>query len=110
MPSNESAARGTSRTFLWARYPHLAPIPDARAWLAWLRTQQITQATIDAYGRGLDDFLAFSFRHTVCVEEAPAELLRAHITAYVCDLAQRPVQYARHAPEEALTPERLACR
>lgn len=110
MLSNGSATQETFQPFRWERYPHLAQIPHARAWLVWLTTRQITLATIDAYGRGLDDFLAFSIQYAVCVEQAPVELLRDHITAYVCDLTQRPVHYARRAPEEATASERFASK
>ncbi len=92
----------------WERYPHLVQTPHARAWLTWLTTRQVARATVDAYGRGLEDFLAFSSQHAVCVEVASLEQLGDHVAAYVCDLARRPVRYARRAPQEPLAPQASA--
>jgi site-specific recombinase XerD len=58
----------------------------ARAWLALQANLGLAANTIDAYGRALEGFLAFSASE--CTD--PVRATRDHIAAYVRDMASRP--------------------
>ena len=70
----------------WERYPTLTHSPQAQTWLKIQRDLGLAQNTIDAYGRALNDFLAFSIRDGFTPEKASRE----HIARYVHDLSSRP--------------------
>ncbi len=70
----------------WERYPLVAGNSNARTWLTIQANLGLARNTIDAYGRALADYLAFSARCGVPTETAS----RAHIAAYVRDLSDRP--------------------
>lgn len=70
----------------WERYPLVADSPHARSWLSIQGKLGLAANTIDAYGRGLQDYLAFSARLGRNSDTAR----RDHIAAYVHDLAARP--------------------
>lgn len=70
----------------WEHFPLVAEAPQARAWLTTQVNLGLAPCTIDAYGRSLNDYLAFSARHGVVPESAS----RADIAAYVRDLTSRP--------------------
>jgi integrase/recombinase XerD len=70
----------------WERYPTVASSPQARTWLKIQRDLGLAQNTIDAYGRALEDFLAFSGRDGFPLVSATRE----HIARYVHDLSSRP--------------------
>src|SRR6266851_1193109 len=69
----------------WERYARVSGAAHARAWLA-IQGQLCAANTVEAYGRSLEDYLAFCAQHHVEPEVAS----RAHIAAYVGDLAARP--------------------
>lgn len=70
----------------WERYPFVARSPHARAWLTIQAHLGRAANTVEAYGRALQDYLAFAERHGVVAEAAARE----HIAAYVHDLTARP--------------------
>ncbi len=70
----------------WDRYPLLAAVPSARTWLTIQGNLGLASATIDAYGRALQDYLTFCTNRQI----DPAVATREHIAAYVGDLAHRP--------------------
>ena len=70
----------------WDCYPVVAVNPQARAWLRIHGDLGRAPNTVDAYGRGLEDYLRFSDRLGVRPEDAS----RAHVAAYVRELADRP--------------------
>jgi site-specific recombinase XerD len=70
----------------WERYRLVAQDAHARAWLAIQANLGRAANTIEAYGRGLHDYLAFSQRRGV----KPAEAGREHVAAYIGDLLRRP--------------------
>jgi len=70
----------------WPRYPTVAESPHARAWLAIQADLQLAPNTIAAYGRALEDYLAFARAQGVDVVDARRE----HTAAYVRDLTARP--------------------
>lgn len=70
----------------WERYPLVAACSSARAWLRMQADLGLAPNTVAAYGRALQDYLAFSASSSV----APETAKRAHIAAYVRDLARRP--------------------
>lgn len=70
----------------WERYPLVVACPPARGWLQIQADLGMARNTIEAYGRALQDYLAFSSDATV----APETAKRAHVAAYVRDLTTRP--------------------
>ncbi len=70
----------------WEFYPLVAQHELARTWLTMQRNLQLAPATIDAYGRNLNDYLAFCSKHTLLSETLTHEAL----ALYVQDLASRP--------------------
>jgi integrase/recombinase XerD len=72
----------------WERYPQVAVVPTARAWLTLQCHLGLTAATVEAYGRALQDYLTFCADHHAHPETATRE----HIAAYVGDLTTRPHQ------------------
>jgi integrase/recombinase XerD len=70
----------------WERYPLVAQTPHARSWLAVQANLGLAPNTIEAYGRALQDFFAFSAGRAV----AASAVTREHIAAYVGDLRSRP--------------------
>jgi integrase/recombinase XerD len=79
----------------WDRYPRVAHSPDARSWLSIQASLGLSQNTIEAYGRALEDFLSFSADQSVTPEMATRE----HVATYVRDLSTR--RNSRHAKELA---------
>lgn len=71
----------------WGRYPLVARSARARSWLQIQADLGLAQNTVEAYGRALQDYLAFVER----VEIAPETATRAHIASYVRDLTTRPI-------------------
>jgi site-specific recombinase XerD len=69
----------------WTRFPRVGADVDARAWLTFQEKLGLAPNTLLAYGRGLEDFFAFSARAGV----APAAAARDHIAAFVHDLRTR---------------------
>lgn len=82
----------------WERYPLVERSPHAKSWLA-LVAVGLAPATVDAYGRALQDYLAFSDR----VAADPTTAGRAHLAAYLRDLAARPNPRAAARPAAART-------
>lgn len=70
----------------WARYPSVAQLPTARAWLAIQAALGLAPNTIAAYGRSLHDYLTFCRGRGV----NPETTTRADVAAWVRDLRQRP--------------------
>jgi integrase/recombinase XerD len=70
----------------WERYPQVAACPTAHAWLTLQSHLGLAAATLEAYGRALEDYLTFCATHQVPLNTAT----RAHIAAYVSDLTGRP--------------------
>ncbi len=70
----------------WELYPLVATSERSRAWLQLQNHLQLAPKTIDAYGRSLNDFLAFCQRFGII----PETITREQVGLYVHDLAQRP--------------------
>lgn len=70
----------------WEFYPLVAQNEHGRTWLTIQANMQLAPNTIDAYGRGLNDYLGFCIRQNV----RPEVVTREHIALYVQDLASRP--------------------
>ena len=70
----------------WDRYPAIAGDPLARQWLETGALLGLAFNTIDAYGRAVQDFLAFCEHEGFQAQEAS----RNEIARYVGDLRQRP--------------------
>src|SRR2546427_13022750 len=69
----------------WEFYPLVAHQELARTWLTMQRNLQLAPATIDVYGRNLNDYLVFCSRHSI----SPSTLTRESLALYVQDLATR---------------------
>ncbi len=70
----------------WELYPLVAASERSRAWLQLQGHLQLAPKTIDAYGRSLNDFLAFCQRSGI----VPEAITREQVGLYVHDLAHRP--------------------
>lgn len=70
----------------WEQYPLVEPHELAHKWLQRQAHLQLAAATIDAYGRCLNDYLSFCIKHDI----QPEALTREHVALYVQDLASRP--------------------
>src|SRR5216683_4592211 len=70
----------------WSRYPLIAESDLARRWLQIQSDLGLAQNTIEAYGRGLGEYLRF-IRD---LEIAPAKAGREIIATYVRSLRARP--------------------
>ncbi len=73
----------------WERYPLVAECAAGRRWLGIQADLGLAGTTVEAYGRALQDYLAFSTRRGMAVD-AVATATREHIAAYVRDLTERP--------------------
>src|SRR5258707_4400597 len=67
-------------------YPVVADHERGRAWLQLQANLQLASKTIDAYGRGLDDFLRFCAAQGIVADEVSG----GEVALYVADLARRP--------------------
>ena len=70
----------------WEQYPLVAADPTSLAWLQLQANLQLAPNTIDAYGRCLNDYLAFCTTNQL----TPQTLTREHVALYVQDLTNRP--------------------
>ncbi len=68
------------------RWPVLAGHPQAATWLRMRVNLGLAPRTVDAYGRGLAEYLAMCDREAV----DPVVADRAHIARYVRELTERP--------------------
>lgn len=73
----------------WERYPLVAACETARAWLQIQADVGLARNTVEAYGRALQDYLAFSARREMLADGVEA-VTREHVAAYVRDLTTRP--------------------
>ena len=70
----------------WELYPLVAVHERSCAWLQLQSHLQLAATTLEAYGRSLNDFLAFCQR----CEIVPETITREQVALYVQDLAHRP--------------------
>jgi site-specific recombinase XerD len=70
----------------WDRFPLINSCASARSWLVMQVKLRLASNTIDAYGRGLEDYLFFCLQHHI----EPLQAGREQIAAYVYDLTSRP--------------------
>ena len=61
-------------TILWKRYTRVAVFPHTCSWLTIQAHLGLAPNTLDAYGRALEDYLAFSASRSCPVENATREL------------------------------------
>jgi integrase/recombinase XerD len=76
----------------WELYPRVACADLARRWLQLQANLQLAPKTIEAYGRGLNDYLSFCEREAVI----PEAITREQVGHYVHDLATRPNSKGTH--------------
>jgi integrase/recombinase XerD len=70
----------------WERFPRIASSQESKEWLEIQQMLGLAPNTVEAYGRGLEDFLAWCDRTQVRATEAG----RAELSRYVGDLRSRP--------------------
>jgi integrase/recombinase XerD len=78
----------------WSRYPQVAENEQGRLWLSLLDNLGRSAATIDAYARGLDQYLGFCAAANVI---APSATL-AHVSSFVRHLRGEPVPFLSGRP------------
>ena len=76
----------------WYGYPALAENPHGKQWIKSEALLGLAPNTIDAYARGVDDFLAFCQRAEVNLLTAS----KGDLARYVGDLRQRPGSQKTH--------------
>lgn len=86
------AERNHMADICWKHYPLVSQYPLGRRWLTIQANLGLAANTIDAYGRGLEDFWAFCARRDLI----PEAVTREHIALYVHDLATRPNSRGRN--------------
>ena len=87
------------------RWPVLAAEPAALAWLGIRSDLGLAPRTLDAYSRGLSEYLAFC----AAVSTDPLTAGRDHVARYVRELTQRPPRRARaDAASSSVASPRLA--
>ena len=77
----------------WQRYPLVARTPLARAWLKIEANLDHAPNTIDAYGRGVEEYLRFCEAKGV----EPTAATRGHVASYVRHLLSRPTRAGAQA-------------
>ena len=70
----------------WSRFPQVAKTPEGKQWLEIQHMLGLASNTIEAYGRGLEDFLGWC-KHSEVVATAAS---RADVAGYVGNLRARP--------------------
>ena len=63
----------------WSRYPQVAALPQARSWLTLVDNLGRAPATVEAYGRGLDQYLRFCHERDIDAGSATLE----HVSLFV---------------------------
>ena len=91
MPSSSS-----SDAIEWFRYPFVAANDLAKIWLTTETLLGLAPNTLDAYARGLDDFLGFCQRTDISAVSAT----RADLARYVGDLRGRPREAKRQGTSD----------
>jgi site-specific recombinase XerD len=70
----------------WDRYPAIAEDPLARKWLESQVLLGLAQNTVEAYARGVQDFMGYCVRSGIHAQQAT----RNEVACYVGDLRCRP--------------------
>jgi len=70
----------------WDRFPRVESTPEGKQWLEIQRMLGLAPNTVEAYGRGLEDFLGWCERSGAVATSAS----RADVAGYVGDLRARP--------------------
>jgi len=82
----------------WFRYPFIATDALAKAWLTTESLLGLAPNTLDAYARGLDDFLGYCQKASI----SPITATRADLARYVGDLRERPRSSTNPEPQKYL--------
>ena len=87
-------------TLLEERWPVLATVPPALAWLRLRADLGLAPRTLDAYARGLSEYLAFS----AASGADPLAASREHVARFVRHLNERPLRHAGADPSSSACP------
>lgn len=71
--------------FRWHRYPYGSSSPHVKEWIELQSNMQLAPNTLEAYARGLEDFLSFCSRNHFDV----LTVTREHVSLWVRDLGER---------------------
>ena len=82
------------------RFPHVTANDHARAWLGWQSNRGLAPNTLEAYGRGLERYLAFLSNRAVSVEAAS----RFDVASYVRQLLPRAMSENQAEPNNKSRP------
>lgn len=72
----------------WNLFPNIEKHASAKQWLELQANRQLSPRTVEAYGRGLEDWLQFCQQQMPSID--PEMATRADLGRYVNDLAARP--------------------
>ena len=72
----------------WDRFPNVAALPEARAWLSFQAYRGLALNTLDAYGRNLERYLRF----VEGTGKKPWELIRDTAGAYLHGFVSRSAE------------------
>ena len=82
----------------WRAFPYMQRAESAQRWLRMQRQLQLSPKTLDAYGRALNDYLAFC----ATMSTDPETATRDQLARYVADLVRRPSPVQRTGqPDQA---------
>src|SRR5215207_8753634 len=71
----------------WDRIPFVASSAHPRAWLTIQHNYQLAPNTIEAYGRGVENFLSFCADAGISYEHATRE----HVALWINEMSNRPL-------------------
>ncbi len=95
-------------TPVWSRYPLVSADTQGRSWLTLLNNLQRSPATVDAYGRGLNQYLRFCQDFGVDATSATLEHVSLFVRQLSGDIDGAPVQRVSNATlQQRLTAIRL---
>ena len=75
----------SNRIIQWERYPKTSQSPNARNWLSFKADLGLAGSSIEAYGRALEDYFAFTETHDIEAEHAS----KLELASYVRSLLTR---------------------
>jgi len=84
----------------WDRFPRVESTPEGKQWLEIQRMLGLAPNTVEAYGRGLEDFLGWCERSGAVATSAS----RADVAGYVGDLRARRRRSAGGGPMSGALP------
>jgi len=85
----------SNRLIQWERYPKTSQSPNARNWLTFKADLGLADSSIEAYGRGLEDYFAFAETHDFEAEHASKLELASYVRSLLARRSPRPIKDKR---------------